>query len=311
MTNRFEPAYLALLSSGELAERVQRAYERLRACDICPRRCGVDRLESDHGASCRTGEFATVASYGPHFGEENPLRGYYGSGTIFFSWCNLKCVFCQNYDISQRGSGRPAPPEELASMMLQLQSQGCHNINLVSPTHVAPQILTALLIAARAGLRLPLVYNTGGYDSLETLALLDGVVDIYMPDMKYSDPADGQRLSGVSDYPQVNQQAVKEMHRQVGDLILDERGVAQRGLLIRHLVLPHGLAGTADVIQFLAQEISTNTYLNLMDQYRPCHKAAKYPKLGRRITREEYRQALESAQEAGLTRLDKRQQGIF
>ena len=196
-------------------------------------------------------------------------------------------------------------------MMLELQERGCHNINLVSPSHIVPQFLAALLIAAQAGLRIPLVYNSGGYDALETLALLDGIVDIYMPDMKYADPAVGQRLSGVPDYPTVNQQAVQEMHRQTGDLILDRRGIAQRGLLIRHLVLPNGLAGTAAIVQFLAQEISPNTYLNLMDQYRPCYQADKYLELTRRISRQEYQQALNLAHRAGLDRLDKRHPRIF
>ena len=309
MSDQFEPAYLRLLSSGDLATRVKEAYERLRNCNICARQCGVDRTEDGHKATCRTGELAIVASYGPHFGEENPLRGYRGSGTIFFSYCNLKCVFCQNHDISQQGIGTPVTPERLASMMLYLQDQGCHNINLVSPSHIVPQILAALLLAAAAGLMIPLVYNTGGYDSLETLALLDGIVDIYMPDMKYADSTVGRRFSGVPNYPSINQQAVREMHRQVGDLTMDNRGVALRGLLIRHLILPNGLAGTEAIIQFLAKDISTNTYLNLMDQYRPCHKARStkdFPELGRRITTKEYSKALKLAQNAGLGRLDKR-----
>jgi putative pyruvate formate lyase activating enzyme len=311
MVDHFEPAYGRLLESGELAARVGLAFQRLEACDCCPRRCGANRLDAGQNATCRTGEMAVVASYGPHMGEEDPLRGYRGSGTIFFSWCNLRCVFCQNYDISQFGRGRPTFPEELAAMMLELEAGGCHNINLVSPSHVVPQILSALLIAAKAGLRIPLVYNSGGYDALETLQLLDGVVDIYMPDMKYADPDIGRRLSGVPDYPAVNRQAVKEMHRQVGDLVMDERGIAQRGLLVRHLVLPNQLAGSADIIRFLAREVSAGTYLNLMDQYRPCHKAGKYPELNRRITQEEYNQALEVARETGIERLDKRQFRIF
>jgi putative pyruvate formate lyase activating enzyme len=244
MIDHFMPAYVRLLKSGELAERARLASERLETCQCCPRRCGAKRLDSGQNATCQTGELAVVASYGPHLGEEDPLRGYRGSGTIFFSWCNLRCVFCQNYDISHFGRGRPTFPEELAAMMLELEADGCHNINLVSPSHVVPQILTALLIAAQAGLRIPLVYNSGGYDAIETLQLLDGVVDIYMPDMKYADPHIGRRLSGVPDYPAVNQQAVREMHRQVGDLIMDQRGIAQRGLLIRHLVLPNRLAGS-------------------------------------------------------------------
>lgn len=307
----FEPAYLRLLRSGELKKRVTEAYRRLEACDICPRECGVNRRQSAKGAVCRTGERALVCSYHPHFGEEAPLVGTRGSGTIFFTWCNLKCQYCQNYEISQLGEGREVEPEQLAAMMLHLQEMGCHNINFVSPTHVVPQILAGVLIAAGAGLRIPLVYNTGGYDSLKTLALLDGVFDIYMPDMKYSDEAIAQRLSKVKNYPAINRAAVAEMHRQVGDLYLDERGIALRGLLVRHLVLPGGLAGTAEIVRFLAEEISPNTYLNIMDQYRPCYKAHEYPELNRRITPEEYAEAVRLAQEAGLHRLDDRQARFF
>ncbi|HDN80753.1 MAG TPA: radical SAM protein, partial [Chloroflexi bacterium] len=227
-------------------------------------------------------------------------------GTIFFTWCNLRCQYCQNYDISQLGHGREVEPEQLAAMMLHLQDMGCHNINLVSPTHVVPQILEALLIAVEKGLRLPLVYNTGGYDSLKTLKLLDGIVDIYMPDMKYSDPEVAWRYSKVKDYPAINKAAVKEMHRQVGDLVLDERGIALRGLLVRHLVLPNGLAGTGEIVRFLAEEVSRNTYLNIMDQYRPCYKAHEIPELSRRITAEEYEEAVKLAHQAGLYRLDER-----
>ncbi|MCL6432568.1 MAG: radical SAM protein [Anaerolineae bacterium] len=300
----FEPSYLRLLRSGELSRRVRAAYERLAACDLCPRACGVNRREGA-GGTCRTGERARVASYHPHFGEEAPLVGSSGSGTIFFSWCNLKCVYCQNYEISQLGEGEDVEPEELAAMMLHLQALGCHNINLVSPTHVVPQILAGLLIAAQAGLHLPLVYNTGGYDALPTLALLDGVVDIYMPDVKYADEETARRLSHAPDYPRVNRTAVAEMHRQVGDLQLDERGTAVRGLLVRHLVLPHALAGTKDTLRWLAQEVSPNTYLNIMDQYRPCYRAREYPELARPVTRSEYLEALNVARELGLRRLDR------
>lgn len=301
----FTPAYLALLHSGELKQRVKSAYERLRACDFCGRECRADRHEQP--GDCRTGTRAVVASYGPHHGEESPLRGRRGSGTIFFAWCNLNCQFCQNYDISQLGRGDEVEPEELASMMLTLQAQGCHNVNLVSPTHVAAPILAALLIAAEAGLRLPLVWNSGGYDSLAALALLDGVVDIYMPDIKYVDEEIAHRYSKVRDYPAVNQAAVREMHRQVGDLTLDEDGVALRGLLVRHLVLPKGLAGTGEIAAFLAQEVSRDTYINVMDQYRPCYKAAGLPPLDRPITRAEYERALQQAREAGLHRFDRRE----
>lgn len=302
----FEPAYLALLRSGELARRAQLAYERLEACNICPRECGVNRRESAKGAVCKTGERAVVSSYNPHFGEESPLVGRGGSGTIFFTRCNLKCQYCQNYEISQLGQGREVEPEDLAAMMLQLQEMGCHNINFVSPTHVVPQIIVGVLIAAQAGLRLPLVYNTGGYDSLTTLELLDGIFDIYMPDLKYADAEIAQKYSKIKDYPRHNQAAVKEMHRQVGDLVMDRRGVALRGLLIRHLVLPNRLAGTAEIVRFLAEEISRETYLNVMDQYRPCYKAHELPQVSRRLSPEEYAEAVRLARAAGLNRLDKR-----
>jgi putative pyruvate formate lyase activating enzyme len=298
--------YLAHLNSGELERRTKAAALRLRACDICPRECGVNRQNGELGV-CRTAEQAIIASAGPHFGEERPLVGRGGSGTIFFSWCNLNCQYCQNHEISQSGEGHPVTPEALASIMLSLQRRGCHNINLVSPSHVVPQILAATTMAAKGGLRLPLVYNTGGYDSLATLALLDGVVDIYMPDMKYSDPAAGLQLSRVPNYPAINQAAVREMHRQVGDLVVDG-GIARRGLLVRHLVLPNGLAGTADIVRFLAN-LSINTYLNIMDQYRPCYKAHALPQLDRRITSQEYQEAVDLAQEAGLHRLDDRVRG--
>jgi putative pyruvate formate lyase activating enzyme len=300
-----DPLYLELWRSGELRRRTEMALARLEACDVCARECGANRRLDASKAGCHTGSRAWVSSYGPHFGEEDPLVGSGGSGTIFFTWCNLRCRFCQNYDISQEGQGHEVEPEELAAMMLSLQEQGCHNINLVSPSHVVPQVLVALLIAAEAGLHLPLVYNSGGYDSLQTLKLLAGVVDIYMPDMKYDDADVSRRFSGVSNYPAANRAAVQEMHRQVGDLALDERGVAWRGLLVRHLVLPAGLAGTAGVVRFLRDEISPDTYINVMAQYRPCYQAASLPPLDRRITAEEYRQALRLAGEAGL-RLDER-----
>jgi putative pyruvate formate lyase activating enzyme len=249
---------------------------------------------------------AVVASYGPHHGEEDPLRGRAGSGTIFFSWCNLRCVFCQNWDISQRRSGHEVEPGAIADMMLELQRLGCHNINFVTPSHVVAQIIAAVHDAAQRGLAVPLVYNTGGYDSLEALALLDGIVDIYMPDMKYGDSALARKYSKVRGYVEANRSAVKEMHRQVGDLVLDAQGAARRGLLVRHLVLPRGIAGTAEVLRFLATEVSRDTYLNLMDQYRPCYRADEYPALDRPLTREEYREALTLAEQAGLRRLDHR-----
>lgn len=300
-----QPAYLDLLQSGELRRRVEAGQELLAHCLGCAWRCGVNRLAGELG-QCHTGALARVASYGPHLGEEDPLRGWRGSGTIFFSRCNLRCQYCQNYDVSQTDAGMEMEAAELATIMLLLQRQGCHNINFVSPSHVAPQILAALLIAAENGLHLPLVFNSGGYDSMEALALLDGVIDIYMPDMKYADEAVARRYSRIPDYPAANQVAVREMHRQVGDLLLDEDGLAVRGLLIRHLVLPNGLAGTAEIVRFLAEEISPNTYLNLMDQYRPAYCADEYPQLSRVLSRGEFREAVEMALRSGLHRLDER-----
>jgi putative pyruvate formate lyase activating enzyme len=305
-----EPVYLKLLRSGELRTRVAQAYQHLSICDVCARGCKVDRRAGQIGV-CRTGEQAKVSSYGPHLGEEDPLRGWRGSGTIFFTRCNLKCQFCQNHDISQTDAGYEVEPEQLASIMLELQAQGCHNINLVSPSHVVPQIMAGVLIAAQAGLNLPLVYNTGGYDSMAMLKLLDGVVDIYMPDMKYADAETARRYSKISNYPQVNQAAVREMHRQVGDLQMNEMGLAARGLLVRHLVLPENLAGTDQLVHFLATEISPNTYLNLMDQYRPAYKAHHFPELNRRITSDEYEAAVKMAHDAGLYRLDERRPAFW
>jgi putative pyruvate formate lyase activating enzyme len=305
----FTPAYLNLLEEGQLESRVDAAYRHLEDCDLCARYCRVNRRLNTKGAVCRTGERAVVHSFGPHHGEEDPLRGRHGSGTIFFSWCNLRCVFCQNWDISHKGIGREVEPAELADMMLTLQSQGCHNINFVSPSHVVAQIIAATEIAARQGLCLPLVYNTGGYDSSEALALLDGIIDIYMPDLKYSDSKVAHKYSRIRDYVVYNQTAVKEMHRQVGDLILEENDIAQRGLLVRHLVLPNHLAGTDQVLEFLARELSCDTYLNLMDQYRPCYRAGDYPALDRSITSQEYRSAVQKAEQLGLHRLDRRLAG--
>lgn len=302
----FEPAYLALLRNGKLASRVEQAQQHLADCDLCAHYCHVNRLETTKGAVCRTGKHAVVHSFGSHHGEEDPLRGINGSGTIFFSWCSLRCVFCQNWEISQKGLGHEVETEELAGMMLQLQSQGCHNINFVTPSHVVAQIIAAVHVAAQRGLRLPLVYNTGGYDSPEALALLDGIIDIYMPDMKYGDSRIARQYSRIRNYVEVNFAAVREMHRQVGDLQLDEYGIAQRGLLVRHLVLPGHLAGTDTVMAFLAGEISTNTYLNLMDQYHPCYRADDNPPLDRSLTTSEYQEALSLADQYGLTRLDRR-----
>ena len=300
----FEPAYLRLSPSGELAERAQRARAHLADCDLCARYCHVNRLKGIRGAVCRTGENAVVYSAGPHFGEEGCLVGSNGSGTIFFSWCNLRCIFCQNWEISWKGEGHEESAEALADTMLRLQQIGCHNINLVTPSHVVAQIIGAVEIAAQQGLCVPLVYNTSGYDSDEALSLLDGIVDIYMPDMKYGDAEMAHRYSHVRDYPQFNQAAVREMHRQVGNLVIGTDGLARRGLLVRHLVLPSGIAGTEAVLRFLAEEISPRTYVNLMDQYRPYYRADEAPELDRPITRAEFREALDLARGAGFERLD-------
>lgn len=300
------PAYTALSRSGEIGARAASAWRHLENCDLCARYCRVNRLQTIAGAVCRSGERARVHGYGAHHGEEDCLRGWNGSGTIFFSWCNLRCVFCLNWEISQKGIGREMEPAELADVMLKLQADGCHNINFVTPSHVVAQIIAAVEIAARRGLKLPLVYNTGGYDSLEALNLLDGIIDIYMPDMKYGDSTLARRYSKVRNYVEINQAAVKEMHRQVGDLVIDERGLARRGLLVRHLVMPGGIAGTEQVLAFLAREISPQTYVNLMDQYHPCYRADEYPPLDRPITEEEYRAARRAAERCGITRLDER-----
>jgi len=304
---RFEPAYLRLHESGELKRRVGRALEALKSCEVCPRDCGVDRL-ADKFAVCKTGRYAVVGSYFAHFGEEDCLRGSRGSGTIFFSGCNLRCVFCQNFDISWQLRGTPAPPEKLAAMMLELQAEGCHNINFVTPEHVVPQIIEALPLAIEGGLRLPLVYNTSAYDSMESLELMDGIVDIYMPDFKYWDSEMARKYSKAPDYPEAARRAIKEMHRQVGELVTDEEGLAVRGLMIRHLVMPEQIAGTRQVMRWIAQELSPHTYVNVMAQYYPAGKVSRqeYPEINRRLTSPEYEAALDEAGRAGLKRLDPR-----
>jgi putative pyruvate formate lyase activating enzyme len=298
----FRPGYLALHGSGALQGRVEAACALTEVCRLCPRECGARRLDGELGL-CGVGREAIVSSYGPHFGEEAPLVGRGGSGTIFFTRCNLQCVYCQNADISQRGEGDVVSAARLARMMMELQRLGCHNINFVTPTHQTFHILSALSIAIDGGLALPLVYNCGGYESTEALGLLDGIVDIYMPDFKYADAETAKRYSGVEDYPARAQAALGEMHRQVGDLALDERGVAQRGLLVRHLVLPNDLAGTARVVAFVAT-LSPNTYVNIMGQYRPCYRAGDHPPLNRRPNAAEMAQAFHAARAAGLHRLD-------
>ena len=296
------PAYLDLLERGGLGCRVTTAFSHLTSCDVCPLACGVDRTAGELGV-CRTGKYAQVSSCFPHHGEERPISGRRGSGTIFFMRCNLGCVYCQNAEISQLSFGREASGEELAAMMLALQARGCHNINLVSPSHVVPQILEAVYLAAREGLALPLVYNTGGYDSLEILSLLDGVVDIYMPDMKYGDAEAARKYSLVKDYPRINQAAVLTMHQQVGDLQINDQGIATQGLLVRHLVLPNELAGSTGVLRFLAEKVSKNTYLNIMAQYHPAHRVKEFPELNRRITPQEYGRLVRFARGIGLSRL--------
>jgi putative pyruvate formate lyase activating enzyme len=291
-----------MLRPDQLSDKVLEAEEILKECTLCPRTCKVDRTSGLKGF-CRTGNKPFVSSWGPHFGEERPLVGRFGSGTIFFGNCNLGCLFCQNYSISHLGEGEEISFERLADIMLSLQREGCHNINLVTPTHQMPMILRAIQIASERGLQIPIVYNCGGYESLHSLKILEGVIDIYMPDFKYIDPEKAERYSYAKDYPEVAKSALKEMHRQVGDLIID-KGVALRGLLVRHLVLPDGIAGTGGVVAFIAEEISKDTYINIMDQYRPCFKAFDHPPLDRRITKSEYMEALKVAVGAGLTRID-------
>ena len=298
---------MSLYRTGELEQRVRESLQTLASCRVCPRECKVDRLAGEMGI-CKTGRFARVSSYFPHHGEENPLRGWRGSGTIFFACCNLRCQFCQNYDISQLGHGEETPPERLAEMMMELQSEGCHNINFVTPEHVVPQVLEALLIALEAGLRLPIVYNTSAYDSMESLHQMGGVVDIYMPDFKVWDQRMALKYLAAKDYPQAARRAIKEMHRQVGELKLDENGIAKRGVLLRHLVMPGSVAGTRDIMKFLAKEVSLHTYINIMAQYHPANKVTedKFPEINRRITPQEFTDAISAAQKAGLYRFDER-----
>ena len=299
------PAYLKLWRSGEFSRRVELGLEKLADCTLCPRNCHVDRIQNQLKV-CKTGRYATVSSHFAHFGEESCLRGKFGSGTIFFGWCNLRCVFCQNYEASWLGQGRIVKPQELAEVMLGLQDQGCHNINLVTPEHVVPQILEALFLAVEGGLRLPLVYNTGAYDSLDSLALMDGIVDIYMPDFKFWDAEKARRYVKAPDYPEAARRAIQEMHRQVGPLVVEKDGVAVRGVLLRHLVMPGGLAETAEIMHWIASELGPETYVNLMAQYRPAGRvtAKEYPEIDRCITPNEFRQTIHAFHSAGLHRLD-------
>jgi putative pyruvate formate lyase activating enzyme len=298
------PLYLETERKGILGQRIAFAQKALKACTLCPRRCRVDRTAGNLGI-CQTGRQALVASYNAHFGEESPLVGKHGSGTIFFSHCNLLCSFCQNYDISHEGWGQAVSAEQLSRIMLDLQNAGCHNINFVTPSHVVPQILAALAVAIPQGLRLPLVYNTSAYDRVSTLKLLDGIIEIYMPDFKFWDPEVARRTCQAPDYPQVARKAIVEMHRQVGDLVIDADGLARRGLLLRHLVLPAGLAGTRQIMRFIARKVSDRTYVNIMAQYHPCGRAAEIAELASALSRQDYLGAVQEAKAEGITRLDR------
>jgi len=311
-SQNFEPAYLALHRSGELKERAEKAVASLGECLVCPRECKIDRL-MDKTATCKTGRYARVSSHFPHLGEEDPLRGWRGSGTIFFTQCNLRCVFCQNFDISQMPSGTETSPTRLAEMMLELQYMGCHNINFVTPEHVVPQVLEGLVVAVEAGLRLPIVYNTSAYDSMDSLRLMDGVVDIYMPDFKIWDEGHALTYLKAKDYPQAAREAIQEMHRQVGVFKMDEQGIAKRGVLVRHLVMPGDLAGTPDIMGWLAEACSPDTYVNIMAQYRPAGKVSrdKYSEINRGVRADEMEAAYRAAAEAGLWRFDERKRVIF
>jgi len=291
------------MDQAELKDRARMLAELASPCRLCPRACGSMRKEGQTGY-CRTGFEPMVSSVHPHFGEEAPLVGRRGSGTIFLTNCNLGCIFCQNEDISHLGKGQVFTVQDLAEAMLTLQRLGCHNINFVTPTHQIHSIAEGVALAAREGLNVPLVYNTGGYDSVRTLRLLDGVFDIYMPDLKFTSSPTAGDLADATDYPTVVRHAILEMHRQVGDLALDENDVAVRGLLVRHLVLPGGLAGTDEALRFLAEEISTETYLNIMAQYRPCWEAVGKPGIGASLSRSDYLNALKLARKWGLGRLD-------
>ena len=301
----FEPAYLKLHKTGELKKRAEKLWAIMESCQLCPRRCGVNRLKGMRGFCRAPGATLVVSSFHPHFGEERPLVGNGGSGTIFLTHCNLRCVFCQNWEISQLGRGSERDIDELAGMMLRLQKIGCHNVNLVTPTHYSAPILKALDIAAERGLRLPIVYNTSGWERLEILKLLDGIVDIYLPDFKYWDSdMSAKYSSGAESYPEVAKAAILEMHRQVGVAKPAQDGIMQRGLMIRHLVMPNNVGGSEKIMEWIAGNLPKDTYVNIMAQYNPVHKAYDYPEISRRITSEEYKKVVERAQEMGLTNLD-------
>ncbi len=300
----FVPRYLATHRNSELSAKAEQAAALLNKCILCPRKCKVDRTADELGF-CGTGRLAKIASFNAHFGEESPLVGEHGSGTIFFSHCNLGCSFCQNFSISRGKEGQAITDAQLAQVMINLQQMGCHNINFVTPTHVVPQILAALVIAADKGLNIPLVYNSSGYDRVETLQILDGVMDIYMPDFKFWSNDIAELTCRAGDYPEMARKALTEMHRQVGDLKINN-GLAESGLLVRHLVLPESMAGTAKVMQFLANKLSPDTYVNIMAQYRPCGDAYQTKALARAVSKLEYETALMETQQAGITRLDRR-----
>ena len=297
----FIPSYLNLFEKGELEQRIRLLKEFLQECHLCPRQCRINRLNGEVGY-CGAGAELMVSSVFPHFGEERPLVGYHGSGTIFLTHCNLRCVFCQNYDISHLGRGEPITLSEMARAMLRLQEMGCHNINFVTPTHYAPQIVESLLEAIRMGLQLPIVYNCSGYESIEVIQLLEGIVDIYMPDAKYMDEEYSKQFSNAPDYPDILRKVLKEMHRQVGDLTINSNGIAERGLLIRHLVMPQGVASSEAILKFIAEEISVHSYVNIMDQYRPEYRSHDYPEISRRITQKEYVEAIQFSKRFHLYR---------
>ena len=297
----FIPSYISLFEKGELTQRVKLLKEFLKECRLCPRECHVNRMDGEIGV-CQAGSELTISSAFPHFGEEPPLVGSHGSGTIFLTHCNLRCIFCQNYDISHLGRGERITSSDMARVMVRLQEMGCHNINFVTPTHYAPQIVASLPEAIEKGLRLPIVYNCSGYESIEVIRLLEGIVDIYMPDAKYLDERYSKRFSNAPDYPDVIKKVLKEMHRQVGDLTLNDKGIAEQGLLIRHLVMPGGVASSEAMLKFIAEEISVHSYVNIMEQYRPEYQADEYPEINRRITHKEYLEAIQWAKQYHLYR---------
>jgi putative pyruvate formate lyase activating enzyme len=301
----YQPVYIQTYHSGALEEKKKNAFRILESCTLCPRKCKVNRLSGQIGV-CRTDELALLSSFNAHFGEETPLVGENGSGTLFFTHCNLLCIFCQNYDISHLGQGEEVTPSQLAGVMLHLQNIGCHNINFVTPSHVIPQILAALEIAVEKGLSVPLVYNSGGFDRVSTLKLLNGVFDIYMPDFKFWNPETAGKYCDAENYPEVAKQGLMEMHRQVGDLVLNEKGIAERGLLVRHLVMPGMGEETRRIMRFISNRISADTYVNIMPQYRPCGRADEMAEIADALSMKDYQEALTAAEEEGLRRLDQR-----